>query len=385
MEMRKETFATIFLIFILILQTDPLMVRSQSEDKFEITQNEEVVISYKEMGLEKFRITINNNGGISEIQIYGIPYVGISGIFVWDLWQQTLNSDSLAPPEIEDRGDFVNVRFYGKYREAELYVRTFYNISKIGLILVTAIIEAGRDEPTIRQTAWMAYFPVEIFMKEKARIKFESEIREIELPEETTRGSFYGGSDVVYWVDFSKKTGGVTFINMAPGSDIWVETTVRDERQWGVESNVYCAFFAHTTYGNGAMAYGEKRTSKVTLYLHGAGAYEGNKEMIDLVSDLAKMSVECEEAVKEYGRESDAGSKADQALGIVKSGLEKLLRGDSNGAKGSLEEARNLIKEAKIAKETFQTILTVTAIVAVVIILVLLAILIRRKARKNIT
>ncbi|MEM1557237.1 MAG: hypothetical protein QXT26_02100 [Thermoproteota archaeon] len=378
----KSFLAIAFILYLLLLQTNYIKINAQLEGGFQIVETDnEVEVAYMEVGLEKFKVIINKNGGVSEVQISRIPYTGVAGTFIWNLWEQTWNSDSVAPPVIENKGDYVEARFYGKYRNAEIYVKTNYTISKTGLVLISSVLEARRDEPTVMQTAWMVYFPASIFANEKAYIRFEKEVREITLPVEVTSGSFYGGEDVVYWVDFSKPTEGIAFINMAPGSEDWYETTVRDERQWGYHQ-VYCAFFAHTSYGGGAMLTGDKRFSKVALYIHGPGGYEGNKEILDLISDFAKTSVECDKALKSYGRDTDAWKLASQAKGNINSGLERLVKGDIDGSRINLGSAKNLLEEiGKTPGISFDTLLPLVAILIVVIIVVIIVVR-RRKLKK---
>jgi|GEM_PF-4462710 len=72
---------------------------------------------------------------------------------------------------------------------------------------------------------------------------------------------------------------------MAPGSEIWYSAGVRDERQWGYH-NVYGVRITHKPDGEGGMISGEKRFSKVALYVHGPGGYQENEEMLNLVSGL---------------------------------------------------------------------------------------------------
>lgn len=340
-----------------------------------------VEIAYMEMGLEKFKVIINKNGGISEVQISRVPYTGAAGTFIWNLWDQTSNSYSIASPVIENKGEYVEAKFYGKYRDSEIYVNTNYTISKTGLILISSVLEARRDEPTVMQTAWMIYFPTSIFVNEKAYVKFEREVKEIALPVEVTRGSFYEGRDIVYWVDFSKPTEGITFINMAPGSEDWYGTTVRDERQWGVVQG-YCAFFSHTSYGGGAMAMGDKRISKIALYIHGPGGYEGNREVLDLISDFAKTDVKCNKALKSYSTNTNAWKLASQAKENINSGLERLARGDIDGSKVNLENAKKLLEEIEKATGIgFETLL-LPAIILILIIVVVVIIIRRRKSKK---
>lgn len=377
----KSIFAIAFILYLLLLQTNYIKIDAQLRGAFQIVETENTVeVACVEAGLEKFKVIINKNGGISEVQVSRIPYTGVAGAFIWNLWEQTWNSNPVAPHVIENKGDYVEARFYGKYRDSEIYVNTNYTISKTGLILISSVLEARRDEPTVMQTAWMVYFPVSIFANEKAYIKFEKEIKEINLPVEVTSGSFYEGGDVVYWVDFSKPTEGITFINMAPGSEDWYVTNVRDERQWGYHQ-VYCAFFAHTGYGTGAMAMGDKRFSKVALYIHGPGGYEGNIEMLNLISDFAKTDVKCNKALKSYDRDTDAWKLASQAKGNINSGLERLVKGDIDGSKTDLENAKKLLEEIeKTAGIGFETLITL-AIVLVLIIVVVIVIR-RRKLKK---
>ncbi|MEM2941156.1 MAG: hypothetical protein QW304_06375 [Thermoproteota archaeon] len=385
MRMGVKPFAVACIFLLLVLKSYSILISAQLEGMFQVTEEDnEVEVAYLEAGLEKFKVIINKNGGIAEVQVSNIPYTSVAGTQVWSLWEQTWNTDPMAPPVVVNKGDYVEARFYGKYRTAELYVKTNYTISKTGLILVSSIIEAKRDEPLIMQTAWMVYFSTPIFANEKAYIKFEKEVTEVQLPASVTSGSFYGGQDVVYWVDFSKPTAGIAFINMAPGSEDWYETTVRDERQYGYH-DVYSVYFAHTAYGEGAMSMGDKRVSKVALYIHGQGGYEGNKEILDLISDIASTSVECEKALKNVGENTEAGRLASQAMENVNSGLEKLLKGDFEGSETDLGNAKKLLEEVKGIGGVFEK--SLPAIVGVIVIVVIIVVIVtrRRKAKKTIS
>jgi len=113
-------------------------------------------------------------------------------------------SNSLAPPVVESKGDYVEAQFYGKYTNAEVYTETNYTISKTGLILISNIIEAKADLLDLRNTLWMIYFPVDVFQGGKANVRLEREIREITLPKDVASGDFVATDETFYWADFSR-------------------------------------------------------------------------------------------------------------------------------------------------------------------------------------
>jgi len=378
----KPFMVIIIFITMLFLQIYPIIIKAQS-DKFKIEdKGNEVEIAYFKSGLEEFRVVINKNGGISQVLIHQIPYLGPCGIRIAaDIVEhQTTYSDVVEPPVIResDDGSYVEARFYGKYRDIEVYFKTNYTISKTGLILVSLLTEAKRDELSITQTTWSTHYPVNIFKNEKIRIGLDSEIKEYVLPENVASGAIFNTQAPVYWIDLSKGAEGITLINMAPGSDIFYETTVSDQRQYG-RGDFYGAFFIHHASGQGAMPRGTKRLSKVALYLHGPGGYEGNREVIDLVSALARVRVQCEKAMSKYEKDSEAWNLALQAMSKIDSGIEKLIKGDLSSSKTELESARNLlssIKEAEIG-------IPLSIIGLVIVIVIILIVLISRRFKKS--
>ncbi|MBO3800413.1 MAG: hypothetical protein FGF52_05105 [Candidatus Brockarchaeota archaeon] len=384
-EALKARFVLVFciVVIVLLLQVSFLRINAQFKSGFEIFEKEnEVEVAYFEAGIEKFRVVINKNGGLSQVLISQIPYTSVAGCYVWSVWEQTWFSRRLAPPIIENKGDYVEARFYGKYTNIEVYTETNYTISKTGLILISNTIEARADLPEIRNTLWMIYFPVDIFQGEKAYVKFGKEIREITLPQEVASGDFVVTTDVFYWVDFSRGVEGITFINMAPGSEIWYSAGVRDERQWGYH-NVYGVRITHKAEGEGEMIIGEKRFSKVALYVHGPGGYQANEEMINLISELASVQVECEKALKKYSKDSEAWILASQAMATVNAGLNKLIIGDKDGAKTDLENANGLLQKAKTAGgEVVPNLLLIIALAAIVVVVIGL-IFLRKRSRKK--
>ncbi|MEM2940648.1 MAG: hypothetical protein QW304_03735 [Thermoproteota archaeon] len=379
----EKRLVLMFCMMLIILQISFLRVDAQFQSGFEIVEKENAIeVAYLEVGIEKFRIVINKNGGISQVLISQIPYTSVAGCYVWNSWEQTWFSNSLASPIVENRGDYVEARFYGKYANAEVYTETNYTISKTGLILISNVIEAKADLLDLRNTLWMIYFPTDVFQGEKAHVKLEREIREITLPGDVTSGDFVATDEIFYWADFSRGAEGLTFINMAPGSEIWYSAGVRDERQWGYH-NVYGVRITHKPDGEGGMSSGEKRFSKVALYVHGPGGYQASEEMLNLVSGLASAQVECEKALKKYGRETEAWTLASQAMTIVRSGLNKLISGDENGAKTDLENANSLIQKAREAGgEAMPDLLLIIALVIIVVVVIGLIIL-RKRGRKK--
>lgn len=374
-------FALMLYIILVFLQVGFSRVNSQFQSGFEIVERaNEVEVAYFEMGIEKFRVVINKNGGLSQVLISQVPYTSVAGCYVWNSWEQTWNSYRRAPPIIENKGDYVEARFYGKYTNAEIYIDTNYTISKTGLILISNAIEARADLPDIRNTLWMIYFPVDIFQDEKAYVKLEKRMVEISLPRETASGDFVATNDILYWVDFSKGTEGITFINMAPGSDIWYSAGVRDERQWGYH-NVYGVRITHKPEGQGSMSIGDKRFSKVALYIH-SGGYQSNEEFLNLVSGLASAQVECEKALKKYRQDTEAWILASQAMEIVNSGLNKLIIGDEEGAKTALENANSIIQKMKTAGGEAMPNLIIITLTTVVIVIIGL-IFLRKRIRKK--
>ncbi|MEM2350869.1 MAG: hypothetical protein QXT26_00495 [Thermoproteota archaeon] len=379
----RTRFALMFCIALIILQTGFLGVNSQFQSGFEIIEKvNEIEVAYLEAGVEKFRIVINKNGGISQVSISRIPYTSVAGCYVWNSWEQTWFSNPRASPIVENKGDYVEARFYSKYTNAEIYIETNYTISKTGLILISNVIEAKADLPDLRNTLWMIYFPVDIFQGENAYVKLEKEKMQIALPRDIATGDFVATDEIFYWADFSRGVEGITFINMAPGSEIWYSAGVRDERQWGYH-NVYGVRITHKPDGQGGMSIGEKRFSKVALYVHGAGGYQANEEILNLISRLASAQVECERALKKYKRDTEAWMLASQAMAAVDSGINRLIRGDMEGAKLDLENANSIIEKAKIAGgEAISNLLLIIASAVVVIIIIGLTFLRKRIGRK---
>lgn len=380
----SKIIAVACLMTLLVLQSYPVRIRAES-NKFEIIEEaNEVEIAYFENGLENFRVVINKNGGIAQILISQIPYVEACGVRIAadTVTVQTANSDAINPPEIVKSSDesYVEARFYGKYRNGEIYFNTSYIISKIGLILISSVAEAKRDELSVTQTTWSTRFPINIFKNEKVRVGLKNEIREYTLSEEVTSGAIFNTQAPVYWIDFSRSMEGVTLINMAPQSDIWYETTISDQRQYG-RGDVYEANFIHTASGQAAMPRGTKRLSKVALYLHGPGSYEGNKEVIDLISALAEVRVQCEKAMAKYQENSENWNLASQAMEKANSGIEKMIRGDMSGASTDLENAKSILSNIK--EGGIGITLQIAGLVIILLVVIVLAVLMRRRAKKT--
>ncbi|MGQ9479291.1 MAG: hypothetical protein ACUVQ0_04615 [Thermoproteota archaeon] len=383
--MRSSSFKTNVLFCILtllILHAQCIIINTQPNDEWEIIEKEsEIEIARIEAGLEKFRISIHKNGGIISIEINKIPYTNISGSSIRDasgqIFEQTWYSSPIANPVIEKKDDYVEARFYGKYDNAEVYVETNYTISKNGLILILNILRTNVDVD-LRNTHWRLYFPRSVFQGEKVYAKVQDRIEEAVLTREVTTGDMIYSYDVIYWVDFSKKSEGVTFINMAPGSDMWYFAAVSDELQWG-NYDVYSMRLAHKADGAGAMYSGEKRPSRVAIYLHGPGGYRQYEDFINLVSSLASLHIECEKIISNSGG-TDAGKLAVQAMEKADSALEKLLRADDAGARTDFENAKSLVQKTKETGGGLSENLIAVLIVTVILIAILIAIL--RKRRK---
>lgn len=374
----KHVTSTIFILF-LIVQLYPLKVIPQIKEGFEVVEGTNTLeVAYWEMGIEKFRIVINKNGGLSQVLISRIPYVSVAGMYVFGFWEQTWNSDPVESPLISRSDNYVKIRFYGKYRGANIYVETNYTISKIGLITISSVMEAKEDELDVRVTGWSIYFPVEIFGGGKAYVSTSKGIKEIVLPESLETNSLFSTQETIYWVDFSKPTEGVTLINMAPGSKIWYEAGINDERQWGYH-NVYSIVLAHTPHGGGAMPKGEKRFSKVALYIHGPGGYEENKRIIDLTVEIAGTYVECENYLAKYETGSKAWMLSSQAMGILNSSFEKLFGGDEDGAIAEFENAKTLLKQVR--EEVIIPLHLIALVIIIVIIIVIFVLRVRKKIK----
>ena len=81
---------SIFCMMLIVLQISFLTVKTQFLSRFEIVEKEnEIEVAYLEAGIEKFRIVINKNGGISQVLISQIPYTSVAGCYVWNSWGQT--------------------------------------------------------------------------------------------------------------------------------------------------------------------------------------------------------------------------------------------------------------------------------------------------------
>jgi len=364
----------------LVLRHFVMMVSLQQTEGFVIDVDARISIAYFESGMEKFRIIIEKNGGINQTLVNQIPCMAFAGNFVWnDDWAQTSGSSATAEPVIENKGDYVTVRCFGMYTFHTLSIVTDITVSKTGLILISSSLRAERDEPTVVQTAWTAYFPVGMFANEKAYVNVEGTITEVTLPEVQTTGPLFTSQQVVYWVDFSRLMEGVTFINMAPGPNVWSGTTVQDERQYG--GNEYIARHEHTSWGQGAMKRGDTRVSKVAFYLHGPGGYSENIGMISLVSNLARAKVEAENRLESYSKD-DAKAFASQAINTVESGIEKLLRGNISGAEEDLNQANDLLKKAYDTEYAGRLPVELMAPVIILVIAVIVVVLMRRRSKK---
>ncbi|MGQ9479673.1 MAG: hypothetical protein ACUVQ0_06670 [Thermoproteota archaeon] len=374
MKPRFRKCSVILLIMLLMAsQMLAVNVNAQAGEFIVDVKDNTVEIAYVEMGFEKFRLIINKNGGLDQLIISQVPFTSVAGCYVFGVWEQTWNTDPVRDPVIEKKDYCVEVRFYGMYRNIEVYTQTNYTISKTGLIFISNVMEASVDLPELRSTSWMIYFPAEFFSNEKAYVRMgNGATEEVVLPPETTSGNFLGTDEVVHWVDFSKRTDGVTVVNMAPGSDMYYSFLFRDERQWGYH-NVYGVWFIHRPDGQSAMVRGEKRFSKIALYIHGSGGYSQYEETLKLIVDLASTRVECEKTLAKYERGSNAWQLAQQAITAVDNGLNEMIKGDFARAKAELENANSLrLKTKETGGELFEILIPTVSIIVIILVVVIL-------------
>ncbi|MEM2930090.1 MAG: hypothetical protein QW797_04455 [Thermoproteota archaeon] len=378
--MKNPWNLTLFFLF-LLLSSYAVETLAQPEG-LSINVNSEIDIAYFDSkGEEKFRLIIEKNGGISEIRMSQVTYASPAESFIWNNINegQSASSDATAEPIIENKGDYITLTCYGAYRNHSVSAVTDITVSKIGLIVIRSAIRAEQSEPTILRTGWIIHFPTGLLAGEKAYVNMREGIREVNLPVVNfSTGGLFGEVGVVYWMDFSKTTEGITLINMAPDTETYYDANIYDARVDGYD--IFSAEFEHTRYGMGSMPEGSTRVSKVALYLHGPGGYSENLAMINLVSGLADAETKSRNVLKSY-QNPQSKTLASQALNNAMAGLEKLFKGDIEGAEHDLEQAKSLLKQAD-ETEILTQVLPLT-LVAVVVILALLLIIMRRKRRKT--
>lgn len=368
------------LIFLLamMLQFNFTRTYAQQTGEFSISvgdQQVDVVLLDPE-GREIFGVIVQKNGGISELRISQIPYATSLGFFVWnDDWGQSYGSDAIAEPVIENKGDYVTLTCYGMFRVHQLSIVTNITISKTGIILFSSRMVAERNEPTIMMIAWDSFPPIELFAGEKVCIRAGGRVQEATLPVNFGTNPIFSSSDV-QWVDFSKPLEGVTLINMAP--DLHSEGIVQDEREWN--GTTYSARYTIRAWGQSSMAEGEEANTKVAIYIHGSGGYEGNLEVIDLLLSFTDLEARIRSSTS--FKNDRARELASQARVQMNTALVKLLTGDINGATDTLKQAESLIKQAE-ETEVGPIMMRDILVTGLIVILIAISIVVLKIFRKR--
>ncbi|MEM2930039.1 MAG: hypothetical protein QW797_04190 [Thermoproteota archaeon] len=368
------------LIFLLamMLQFNFTRTYAQQTGEFSISvgdQQVDVVLLDPE-GREIFGVIVQKNGGISELRISQIPYATSLGFFVWnDDWGQSYGSDAIAEPVIENKGDYVTLTCYGMFRVHQLSIVTNITISKTGIILFSSRMVAERNEPTIMMIAWDSFPPIELFAGEKVYIRAGGRVQEATLPVNFGTNPIFSSSDV-QWVDFSKPLEGVTLINMAP--DLHSEGIVQDEREWN--GTTYSARYTIRAWGQSSMAEGEEANTKVAIYIHGSGGYEGNLEVIDLLLSFTDLEARIRSSTS--FKNDRARELASQARVQMNTALVKLLTGDINGATDTLKQAESLIKQAE-ETEVGPIMMRDILVTGLIVILIAISIVVLKIFRKR--
>ncbi|MEM2940640.1 MAG: hypothetical protein QW304_03695 [Thermoproteota archaeon] len=360
----------------------------QEAKRFEIDVREKnVTIAVIGPISEEFAITIENNGGISNIRVMQINYTTEGGAFIWDnAWQQIYGSNSTGRPIIEEKPDYVEATFFALYRVHPVAVVTKMIISKNGIILINMNVTAVEDANRILRIGWGFWgFPFSLFGGRYAEVCREGTVIRVELPAEYNSAftSFYDTSRSTSWMDFSTISEGLTMINIAPSLTTGYGIGDNRGNTDPPPSPTFHAYFAFTEWQKSGMRKGEVRTGRIAIYIHGPGGYEENKDMINLILNVGKAE---DDAINMLASSNDPSAKnlAHQALLYARSAYEKIFAGDIAGAKSLLEESLNLIKEIKDAESTTIIMKNIMLILIplVIVVAVLLSTYFLRKSRK---
>ncbi len=391
MEVRSDTFGLVTVAALLCLVVSSASVQGVTELSYiqqqageflvDVGADEVNVAWLSATGVEEFGVTIQKNGGVSDIRIAQMTYAYQAGWFIWsDDWGQTGGSNATDEPEIQETADYVSLKFFSKYNVHPLSMVTDITVSKTGVILISSTLTADEDALAVTQIAWGLWgFPENVFGGSKAYLSVEGiGLQEVDLPAEHAAGvdSLFDNTATTYWMDFSKPAEGITVVNLAP--PLYVSYSLGDEREWGgVE---FSSQFRHTGWGEGAMTEGQEQVAKVALYIHGPGGYEDNLEMINLLVDLGKAEGGASHAMESY---KDTGAKdlASQALTTATSAYDKVVAGDVAGAQEDLSQALGLLSQAENAEQMALIMhdVSMLAPVAVVAVIFIILVLIRRR------
>jgi len=364
--MNRRMIPILFLAILLQLNFTKTHCQQTAEFSISISDQHVDVMLLDSEGREIFGVVVQKNGGISELRVSQIPYATSLGYFVWnDDWGQASGSDATAEPIIDNKGEYVTLTCYGMYRVHQLSMITNITISKTGIIMFSSRLVAERNEPTLMMIAWDSFLPIELFAGEKVYIRAGGRVQEATLPVDFGTNPIFSSSDV-QWIDFSKPLEGITLINMAP--DLHSEGIVQDEREWN--GTTYSARYTIRSWGQSSMAQGEEVNTRVVIYIHGSGGYQGNLEVIDLLLSSVDLEVRIRNSAS--FKSDRARELASQARVQMNMALNKLLSGDLNGATDTLKQAESLIKEAE---ETEMGPLMMRDILMTMLIVVLIAIL----------
>jgi cbb3-type cytochrome oxidase subunit 3 len=320
---------------------------------------------------EIFGVTVQKNGGISELRIPQIPYAFTLGYYVWDGdGPQSTGSNMTAEPIIENKGEYVTLTCYGRYNTHQLSVITNITISKKGLIVFSSRLVAERNEPTLMMIAWDSFIPLDLFAGEKVYRCVRGRVQEAILPVNFGSNPVFSQRDF-QWIDFSKTLEGVTFVNMAP--DFNYEGTLQDEREWN--GTAYSFRYVIRGWGQSSMEQGEEVYTKVAICVHGPGGYQSSLELIDLLLSFADLEARVRNSAS--FKSERARELASQACVPINTAFNKLLNGGLISAKDTLKQAEQLIREAEEI-EMFPQLMRDIGLAAFFIILIAILYIFRR-------